>query len=1237
MAKKRYYCLVAMILNVSLAIITLTSSNVFAAQGDNNYGYNDCGGSRCYSGAVWVEYQLTKDGVADLPNNPYFSGNSSYHTAITKCTKAKGYDRVAVLVRNEKLNGNYTGYPATTTQLRYVRYDKTGAWGFKLDNTSGTSPYYTPSVGPKDYSVSNQIAKAKRYLSMNDAYSYYQRALAYDERDLPDKWTKNSKLGYVCIPPEAQETKGHFFSKSSISTTDKSNNEKKKTSGTDDTSGATLTVNLGKQQTAVTKQVTFTHAIYTSEAKDIFGDSSAKAYTNFTVKQTNYNSKTVKSETTTYVKNWERKDFNGTERYRKTYTNSLNVTVQPNSSVTVCQQITYSPKYFKITESQQTGKKEFEINTDYGRNGNGDGSHASKVCVTIKATRETTDSTPGGYCPGVISSNAGDTCAKSEVINYSGNNTWTNVAYAKPGDQIRFRHTYQYGAQAVTTSETNSNRRAGNVPANWFYLTAYRNNNYLFDRTNLVYRTTLTAGQSRPSQVYGIADVIGNYNFTIYSPKTSSTGGIANRFDCTRYNFNDGNLYSYQVPGFGNNLGNCRAQSQTAYNSDVGSEISQTFHYNNIKAWVGYYSNPSGSCGCQNSSATGNITPIYSFPGYAYHSYWGRNHYSCYNSGTCYPCCFGWSCGQYHNQCCGTCPRSTYSVRENYWDYPLRTSDNYEATTTARVLVPYNFKTSASSRIRTGGDVIYAGENVMSSFEVSISDRLNSLVSSEEYLTITPADTRVQVVAFTLNPSVSAGTADGIVGGGVSSSYEDPCAYYRRRFGTSSGIVCNQLNNPGTSDGIIYGPFNTDGELSGEITTLSSEKVYSDIVPDVEVGSKYCVAVGISHADSHGYPDSNVPYGQGANGYSMGNGNPSWRVSNASCRTIAKKPNFQVWGGLYTQGSIATTVSKKYTNATVSSNGGQKIFGSWADTSVIGQQDIRGFSSGAGLGYIGGGGGAYPSKNYCQLINMTISNTTCNVAFQVSGYSGNIQINTSDLLAQIVSRYTPSSKVAQSGYNVISQPTQTLPGGAQYTYVNGSANLGGILSQNSGTRIIEVNGPLVIDHNICSGSGSCQSETNRNVLAERNNYSYAGSADIPQVIIIANQILISSNVTQIDAWLIVNNGEVNTCIEGNGSASSCANTLTFNGPIFAKSLTLNRTAGAFPGDNRNGAASAFQDLASANRSVMLNGSAGFPGYGSLTPAEIFNLRPDVYYWAYNQSNRLTQATVVYMRELAPRY
>ena len=118
---------------------------------------------------------------------------------------------------------------------------------------------------------------------------------------------------------------------------------------------------------------------------------------------------------------------------------------------------------------------------------------------------------------------------------------------------------------------------------------------------------------------------------------------------------------------------------------------------------------------------------------------------------------------------------------------------------------------------------------------------------------------------------------------------------------------------------------------------------------------------------------------------------------------------------------------------------------------------------------------------------------------------------------------------------------------------------------------------------------------------------------------------VKENVNQIDAWLVTD-GNVNTCTEftiGSGSSEQCTNPLIINGPVVAKSLSLNRTAGANPG-------SGAEDTSNVLYKNLAND-------GSVTPGEIFNLRPDTLYWAYGQSQRFSQANVTYTRELAPRY
>ena len=194
-----------------------------------------------------------------------------------------------------------------------------------------------------------------------------------------------------------------------------------------------------------------------------------------------------------------------------------------------------------------------------------------------------------------------------------------------------------------------------------------------------------------------------------------------------------------------------------------------------------------------------------------------------------------------------------------------------------------------------------------------------------------------------------------------------------------------------------------------------------------------------------------------------------------------------------------------------------------------------------------------------------------------------------------------------------------------YQYYKANSQTSGVISVAKGanTRVIKVNGDLEIKHNICVGEGTCSSGSGTELtMSARNSGELTNSAELPQVIIFANNIKISKDVDQIDAWLVAS-GEVDTCSDVSRSnlAKDCAKTLMFNGAVYADKLTLNRTHyGA--GSENFGSSLATADLNST--------------LGASTPAEIFNLRPDVYMWAFEQASRYTQANTVYTEELAPR-
>ena len=652
--------------------------------------------------------------------------------------------------------------------------------------------------------------------------------------------------------------------------------------------------------------------------------------------------------------------------------------------------------------------------------------------------------------------------------------------------------------------------------------------------------------------------------------------------------------------------------------------------------------------GCDSGKCSGTID---STTGDCVNGYWydentsGTNECSKANgkAGACETTC---NCdGDCEKNCCEAVPSSKYIDP----DYNYTTSARYngDVTKTATVMIPYSYRTATSATIQEG-DVIYLGESVYSMFTASIIPRFVKNVRTDEaYATVVPGYIKAVEFIASADSNLSPSTGSSNAGG------TDPCSYY-------SGLMISGCNTIWEEHG-EGGMLNGEGRYGGKTYSSGSVK---RVVPDTyPVGSKYCVAVGISTSDSHGQPDTQVVSGMSS---------PSgWRISGLSCRTIAKKPNFQVWnGGFYTRGSIKSSTTVKHVGANLGdSTDPTGYFGSWDEYYVSAKGNVTGFSSGAGLGYYGGynsnslglQGGNSPGTSYCNLSRMTIANDKCDTStseYYSDRYAtGNslIEDSASTLLERIRSRYLSST------HGIVS-----LENGATYIYPT-KANIktselyqiahdtlsntqlsSSVIRQTKGkidkqseqttrnyasnTLVIHVDGTLTIDTDICTGSGDCGSNTNLR-LNPRNSSTYTNIYSLPQILIIADGgIVIASNVTQIDAWLITN-GNINTCngltpSAGGFSADSCGNQLIVNGPIFANSLTPVRNSGANPG---------------AGSGNNINDHSGNPIYynltndGSIQPAEIFNLRPDVLFWAYSQAQRFSQANVTYTRELAPRY
>lgn len=574
-------------------------------------------------------------------------------------------------------------------------------------------------------------------------------------------------------------------------------------------------------------------------------------------------------------------------------------------------------------------------------------------------------------------------------------------------------------------------------------------------------------------------------------------------------------------------------------------------------------------------------------------------------------------------QTCHGRDKYKYSAR-----YPVKLEDDGPIVKTALVHVPYNYDTRVTSGINSG-DVVYPGEPVDSIFTATLVPRINTAVKSTSgaYATLYPGNLVLEQFIIPADRGVVNLPSDGVmsVNGSICN--------------TVGGVECgsiganqdeNWLNREGRYQGWSWGQTST-----------------YDVPNNVEIGSKYCVAIGFTSADSHSQPDAGT-----VDGDSHINGN--WRVS-MSCRTIAKKPTFQAWGSnVFSDDDITTSITNKYEEAVIgSTNPPNRTFGSWAEYLVTSNGDIYGFGSGSAFGYQGknlqlpGGMSPVPSSQ-CKYSNMSISNEKCDDGS--TKYVGHAKIGISNsVLSRLFARYVPGGKLDKntgSSINVADARDLATTSGSvnkdttvEYLATEGNASIDHTITRSTGSKglIIYVPGTLTIKKNICYGSGTCSSNQNSNlVLKDRNSQNFSNIKSLPQVIIIANNINIDHNVTQIDAWLIAlagqgtgRGGEIDTCVNFGSEFTSetCGRQLIVNGPVVANKIYLNRTAGAYTrwkteyyGQNNN-------DSASNNLS----------NDGGLTSAEIFNFRPDVLLWSYYQSQNYSQATVTYSRELSPRY
>ena len=848
----------------------------------------------------------------------------------------------------------------------------------------------------------------------------------------------------------------------------------------------------------------------------------------------------------------------------------------------------------------------------------------------------------------------GNTSADTGVVNHSysgtlGHNSWQknfqgkNYVFAKPGDRVQFYETFCFPIQQVGIQTGSSHVSSADPPGESnFQIFAQKNgldnNQYLFGDSPVHDGNYHSIGRGNKRPFSGNGLETSDYGFTAYSP----TQNASSEYGCQTNYYR---MYApkltvgYQIPGFIDYQHGCNSADKTGSTTEVGTVISQGIRYDNLRAWYNEYTTWSGRDGAENVHHHSYNSFDSAGDARGSGASWGSQGNSSYTQRI--------KVGSYCNSRLPNGHCEDWEHRYNYvthWkkEYP----DSHVGTTTqnlgqtekkSSVYTPYNFNTSIHSYIESSeGGVGFLGARISIGANYGVAPRANELVSKTPYATHTRDDQTVKVYEMIVDENYP-----------ESKLQEQTVA--NGNICRGSGIERCKLVDT------VTGRINSVGKYTGEfLNTDTYDRTIPDDLPGGGLGKKYCTRSVIWPAASHD-SDSNT-VANNMSGSAMNGGNNLHHVSAASCVTLAKKPNFQVLGGgFYTNGTIKAALSEKAVGGGLGAypSAETRSFGSWDEFGVLAAGKVLGFGSGAALGYEenynfnlppGGARNAYYTfigptgpnsvvSGISNISHMTIANDK-----NGSGNSGISRIG-SAVLARLKARFRDT--IIRNSSNTITSLTSNETSAKNYlglsqlyhqgdtslSAMNSTANFyqfdrGGNLiarSNTTGEKLMNtltmfVDGTLTIDRNI-------------NIAHE----TYNAVDDFPQVLIFAKKINITSNVTNIDAWLILDedygDNQIDTCSDNHyPNALSCNETLTITGPVFARKLILNRTAGSHTGGGRAGA------------HPLQTGLTGtYYAEGSIHPAEVFTLRADAYFWAYRQSLSGGQAYMVYSREIAPRY
>lgn len=351
-------------------------------------------------------------------------------------------------------------------------------------------------------------------------------------------------------------------------------------------------------------------------------------------------------------------------------------------------------------------------------------------------------------------------------------------------------------------------------------------------------------------------------------------------------------------------------------------------------------------------------------------------------------------------------------------------------------------------------------------------------------------------------------------------------------------------------------------------------KKYTDKMTDLPAGTKICYTFSFKASSSDPSNDS----------FNLDN---MWQHSSLkleeNCVIIVKKPKVQVIGGDLIVGrtnTSPTTNSQIYT--TISDKG--NYFGSWGEYGLFATGKITGMASGSAFASPTGSN----LKQICNYSTLTFGNADNPVANCTASSSKG--------------KYKQSTTIVDVASTFVGKGDNLPPNISVDNFFSGN-----------GLRIGERNGNLNLTESILESGKSVVLKVNGTVTISGNqiyeNKEYHGISEIPQLVIIADKIIINSDATQVDAWLVANDS-VQTCNVNTDTyltINHCNRPLTVNGPVITNKLYMLRTAGSEPNE------------------------------GSGDPAETFNLRADAYLWSFARASSSGRIQTVYTTELPPRF